>query len=176
MGMYATFASLNEPRRSELERNSDAVVKAAAEAVNRDEDWVLDLGKNEMAIAAALRVYADGLAAGAASVCEIGQEVGTDLGYGRARYLRPDQVHEIAARLAEIEDAPFPLPDPDGYAPDPRLETDPRLQRVAHACELYGPDPDDRGQMDDLTARFEELRRHYRNSADRGDGMLLFIR
>lgn len=174
--MYAALAALNESRRSELERNPDAVVAAAANAVYRDEDWVLDLGKNEMVISAVLRVYAAGLAASAVSVCEIGQEVGTDRGYGRARYLRPDQVHQIAARLGEIAIAPFPRPDPDGYAPDPRLETDSRLQRVARACELYGADPDHRGEMDDLTARFEELRRHYRHCADRGDGMLLLIR
>jgi hypothetical protein len=175
MGMYLTLAALDERRRSALDHDADTVIADAIDAVHYGEDWVLDLDKQGHALAAALRAH-DARAAEAVDPVELREEVGSDDGYGRARYLGPERVRELAAILFAIESSPFPQPDPDGYAPDPRLDSDDRLRRVAHACDLHGADPDHRDEMDALTALLDLVRGYYDRAAKRGDAVLVFIR
>lgn len=175
MGIHAVLAALDESRRTALERAPDPAIDDAVAAGRRDEPWVLDLGKDGMFIDAALRAHDAGPAARAVDLGKAGQPVGGDGGYGRARYLVPAEVAAIAASLAALDDDVFPQPDPDGYAPDPRLDSDARLQRVAKAIDLLGADSDNRDWMDALAALLGDVRTFYSEAAARGDGVLMFL-
>lgn len=94
-------------------------------------------------------------------------------GYGPVVYVDPDGVGRIAAALAALPDGALPVPDPDGWGPDPRLDEDERLQQV---CEAIGyPAHESPEDMAELAHAYDLVIRFYQHAASRAAGMLLYV-
>jgi hypothetical protein len=92
-----------------------------------------------------------------------GKEVGDDLGYGPARILSADGVKQTAGALGGLTAGQFAQKGAAcGFA----------------SAEIYvysDEDPTDQDIVEELTDYFEELKVFFREAAQRGDGMLLYI-
>jgi hypothetical protein len=91
-----------------------------------------------------------------------GEEVGDDLGYGPARALRSEQVRAIDAALE-----PF-TPDELGK----RFDAD-RMSELEIYPFGWSHDPD--GELEYLLAFYMELRAFAHHTAERGDGLLVYL-
>ncbi len=92
-----------------------------------------------------------------------GTAIGPDLGYGPARYLWADEVHEIAGALATL--APAGL----------RERYDPAALKAGHPATPVYYDEDDDQVFDELDACCRQLVAFYRTAAARGDAVLLGV-
>lgn len=177
MGMHLRATRLTREQCTAIDGEADAIQGKPAPVARSGDDRVLELGRDGHVIEAALRVASEGPAAEAIFAPKLGREVGSDVGYGYCpHYLSPEHVATVSRDLDAINRPIFPMPDPDGYAPDPRLETDDVLRRVAHQLAMVGGDPDNFEMMQQLERDFDRLRQHYRVAARAGEGMLLFLR
>jgi hypothetical protein len=92
-----------------------------------------------------------------------GREVGEDMGYGPARFLTPAEVAETAKALEEVTTEQF-------------------TERLSKAnfkkAEIYvfnDEDPNDPDIVEELVGYFEDVKKFFREAANKKNGMLLFI-
>jgi Domain of unknown function (DUF1877) len=86
-----------------------------------------------------------------------GKEVGSDLGYGPARFLTPEQVKQISETLTSVSDEHFRT-SASTFAKDEFSSPLGQLERVDFYCEL-----------------FTRLQAFYRNAAESGCPILLWF-
>jgi hypothetical protein len=95
-----------------------------------------------------------------------GEEFGAELGYGRARYLAPDAVEEVARALEAVSHLEL------------RERFDPVLLARAEVYPLSG-DELSRADLEEYFAsvfsRFDDLCDYYADAAEAGEGMLLAL-
>jgi hypothetical protein len=188
MGMQSIIAALDERHQERLETDANGVV-AEASAVRRGKGArTLLLGKDGHVLEQVLRIHGGPDAGAAVFGRDLGEVVIADSwddpncrnaedrgGYGPVRFVGPEGVRRVAAALEALPDAPLPRPDPDGYAADPRADTDARIRAVSKVLHLHGPDPESPERMAELEAVLTALVEHYRRAAEQGHGMLLFL-
>jgi hypothetical protein len=92
-----------------------------------------------------------------------GEAIGEDVGYGPARVLRPQQVHDIAKALSPIDEIAFRA----RFAPQKMQDADVYLSEM---CVRDGDEA-----LDYLLPKYLELAEFYRDAADRGDGAVLWL-
>lgn len=90
-----------------------------------------------------------------------GEQVGDEMGYGPARFLQPEQVHDIAAWL----------PDDTVF----KSRFDPKAMEKAgiYPDGIWEGDGD--GTLDFLLENYRELVAFYKSAAERGDGAILWL-
>jgi hypothetical protein len=89
-----------------------------------------------------------------------GTEFGDDLGYGPARFLTPEQVAQVAANIAAIDDAELQRRfDPDAFM----------------ANDVYGADWSSPGELEELLQRVQAVRNFYRAAADANLAVILLL-
>ncbi len=86
-----------------------------------------------------------------------GAEFGSDLGYGPARFLTPEQVKQISERLSSVSEQHFRT-SASSFAKDGFSSPQGELERIDFYCEL-----------------FTRLQTFYRNAAESGCPMLLWF-
>lgn len=162
----------------DFDRDVGSITQLVATARMAPSDHTLDLGQNAHGLDAALKVVGQGQAVDAVYAEAVGEEVGEDPGFGyRPHLVSAEQVATVAADLARIDKRVFPEPDPDGYAPDPAIETNEQRRLVAEAVDrVGGGDPDNRGNMDHLEQLLRGLVRFYGEAAAAGQCILVFVR
>lgn len=175
--MYLRLAALDAERRTALRRDADAVMDAASQALRRDRNqtWVLDVGKDAHVISEILKVLGETLALDAAQRSPVGEGVGTPIDdYGSGRYWEPSAVPDIAASLAErLERHPIPELDEYGNSPDLDAGSTATTKSIAAILEGYGSTAEDHHHVRALTLA---VARHYAEAAARGDGVISFWR
>lgn len=89
--------------------------------------------------------------------------------------LLPAQVEAMHSALAGLDASLVPTPSEDGYVEDERLETNATLRAVARQLEIFGYDPRDLAQMNELHLRIEALRAFYKRAASRGEAVICLV-
>lgn len=92
-----------------------------------------------------------------------------------AQLLSPAACEAISQTLQALGPERLPAPDPEGWGPDPRLETDRDVAAVAHQLDRHGVAHDSVAQMAELAREFVQLKRFYAGVAQRGDGVLVML-
>jgi hypothetical protein len=87
-----------------------------------------------------------------------GVPIGDDLGYGPARFLTPDQVHEVAAALSKVTREELVR----------RFDLDAMSAANIYACA-------DEDELERAQHYFSKLARYFADATARGDAMLLWI-
>jgi hypothetical protein len=143
-----------------------AALEAAFDAGEPDEsgELTLDVHKSWDALNVLLATSADRLAnrwePDVLDPLLGGTEFGEDLGYGPARYLTPEQVAQVAANVAAIDDDEVRRRfDPDAFT----------------ANDVYGADWSYPDELDELLERASEVRAFYRAAADAGLAVILLL-
>ncbi len=77
------------------------------------------------------------------------------------RYLTPDQVREVSAALEALDDDALSK----GFAPDDMNE----------AGVYPAPDWNDAGELDYLLGYYGPMKQYYRQAAENGEGMLIYV-
>jgi hypothetical protein len=91
-----------------------------------------------------------------------GTEIGEDVGYGPARYLRPEQVKAVAAALTGIS--------PENFV----ARFNPSELVAAEIYPEIWTDEDDDGS-EYVSSYYSDLREFYRAASERGDAMLIYL-
>jgi Domain of unknown function (DUF1877) len=124
-----------------------------------DEEDVLNLEKSWHTLHYLLAGSAEPVAPPPGNAILGGTDIGTDLGYGPARYLLPDQVRQTAQALAKlsVEDL------------DQRFDLKTMRADKVYACR-------DDGDRELALDYFRQLQRFYAEAASSGSAMLLYIK
>ena len=121
----------------------------------------LSIGKGWQGIHFILNGDPDEVTSVAGSVIYGGQEVGADMSYGPVRYMTPSQVQSVSETLELITEEEF------------NARFDPVVFRAA---DIYsGGDWSHPNDLPWLWERFSELRSFFREGANLGDAVLLYI-
>jgi hypothetical protein len=173
MGMIAYFTALSPQRLEEFEDDPDEI-----ETFLFPEDGeppnTIDLDKLWHGVHYLLTGNAgamddeedadDGDGAGPLAQAVLGGEpIGDDLGYGPARFLRPDEVAAVAAALTGI--APASLRE--------RFDTDDMQAQQIYLADAFAEGGDE--ELGFLIDAFTVLQGFYRDAAGRGDAVLQWI-
>jgi hypothetical protein len=163
MGMNGHLCRITPGKQHELVESGDA---SSVLRVGGDGRTPLDLGKDWHMLHFLLTGSAWGGEPPLASAILGGEEFGSELGYGRARYLTPRAVETIARALEAV---------PLGTL---RTRFDPALLARADVYPLNGEElsaNELEEHFGDLFSRFDDLCDYYADAAEAGEGMLLAL-
>lgn len=127
-----------------------------------DTDRGIDLDVAWDAIHFLLTGRRDGGSPPMANAIKGGHPIGPDLGMGPARYLAPEEVKAVADALAQVTKDIL------------RRQFNPVAMKKA---KVYNAEAWSRGDeaFEELFGHFEFLQRYYRNAAERGDAILIYM-
>lgn len=174
MGINSVLVLVDSANRDRLEYEPGRVVAELVSAARQypPPEWALNLAGEGSMVQECLNIHLDRVDADAVDGATSGRIVGGARPYGPPRYLAPDAVERVSARLHALPPHPFPTPDPDGYAPDPRISSDGKFRKLAEYLNLYGADTDSPEEMEQLHGHVRDLLRLYAMAKERGDGVL----
>jgi hypothetical protein len=133
----------------------------------------LALGQTGLGLAQILAVYQP--SCDALGILSSGRAVPETRSGEPGQLLSPAQCAQIVGMLAQLNADHLPIPDPEGWGPDPRTESDSKLAELAGKLELHGLEPQGIEEMAQLAEELVALKAFYAGVQARGDGVLAVL-